>query len=68
MLSYGGVVGVRVALVDLQGQNLVCVDGKLEGVSFLNNFHYDKKNITVGRVYDIGKGKVIPWSTLKGYL
>ncbi len=32
MLSYGGVDGVRVALVDLQGQNLVCVDGKFEGV------------------------------------
>ena len=67
MLSYGGVDGVRVALVYLQGQNLVCVDGNLEGVSFLNNFP-DDKDITVWRAYDIGKGKVIPWSTLKGYL
>ena len=56
------------ACFDLQGQNLVCVDGKLEGVSFLNNFHCDKKDITVWRAYDIGKGKVIPWARLKGYL
>jgi hypothetical protein len=52
MLSYGGVDGVRVALVDLQGKNPVCVDGKLEVVRFLNNFHYDKKDITVWRAYD----------------
>jgi hypothetical protein len=66
MLSYGGVNGVRVALVNLKGQHVTCAEGKLEGISTLHNFSYDVKAITVWRAYDMGKGKIIPWSALQG--
>lgn len=66
MLSHGGIKGVRVALVDLKGDHSTTPEGKIEGVSTLNNFSYEKRGLVTWRAYDIGDGKVIPWSSLKG--
>lgn len=66
MLSYGGVHGVRVALVDLGGQHRTSAEDKIEGVSTLNNFSYEKRGLVTWKSYKIGKGNVIPWSNLKG--
>ena len=59
MLSYGGIPGVRVALVRDDQKPVSSVDDKLEGISTLNNFKYDNngKSLTVWKAYKIGKGK-----------
>ena len=65
ILSNSGVSGVRVALVDAGGiKHLKPI--KIVGISTLNNFVIDNKEITVWKAYDIGKGKVIPWAKLNG--
>ena len=65
ILSNGGVSGVRVALVDAGGiKPLEPI--KIVGISTLNNFVIDNKEITVWNAYDIGKGKIIPWAKLNG--
>lgn len=66
MLSYGGVRGVRVALVNLGIDHSTIPEGKIDGISTVNNFSYQKRGLTMWKAYDIGKGKFIPWSKLKG--
>ena len=67
ILSFGGLDGVRVALMD-QITTKVSVKGKWEGVSHLNNFLYpnDVLGVTLWRSYDIGEGKTLPWEKLPG--
>ena len=67
ILSFGGIDGVRVALVD-QITTKVSVKGKWEGVSHLNNFLYpnDSQGVTFWRSYDIGEGRKLPWRELSG--
>ena len=67
ILSFGGLDGVRVALVD-QITTMVSVKGKWEGVSHLNNFLYpiDVQGVTLWRSYHIGEGKTLPWEKLPG--
>ncbi|KAL9977576.1 hypothetical protein ACROYT_G014995 [Oculina patagonica] len=63
ILSHGGVRGVSVTLVNLRNQPPpISVQGKLEGVSTLNNFHYGNECLTVWKAFDVGNGKTIPWS------
>jgi len=66
ILSHGGVRGVRVTLIDSAKQHPISFQGKLEGVSSLNNFHYGDECLTVWKAYDVGEGKTIPWSQLQG--
>ena len=66
MLSYGGVRGVRVALVDAKEQLPSSLLGKLEGVSSLNNLYYGDESLIAWKAYDVGIGKTIPWSQLQG--
>ena len=47
-------------------QHPVSLQGKLEGVSNLNNFHYRDECLTVWKAFDVGEGKAIPWSQLQG--
>ena len=47
ILSHGGVRGVRVTLIDSTKQHPNSLQGKLEGVSNLNNFHYGEECLTV---------------------
>ena len=66
MTSYGGVKGVRVALVDLKPGHKTSTEGKIEGISTLNNFGYEESGLVTWKAYNIGKGRVIPWSSLQG--
>ena len=67
VLSYGGVKGVRVALVtDASQQPQQELSGRWNEISFLNNFLYQKDCVTVWKAFDIGQGKTIPWSQLQG--
>ena len=67
VLSYGGVKGVRVALVtDASQQPQQELSGRGSGISFLNNFLYQKDCVTVWKAFDIGQGNTIPWSQLQG--
>jgi hypothetical protein len=68
MLSYGGIHGVRVILIERKGQQLSSMQDRLEGVSTLNTFlyHDDAQSVTVWKAYDVGKGKPILSSELQG--
>ena len=66
ILSHGGVRGVRVTLTDSTKQHPISLQGKLEGVSHLNNFHYGEECLTAWKAFDVGEGKAIPWSQLQG--
>lgn len=69
ILSHGGVRGVRVTLVDSKKQQPpMTSQGKLEGVSYLNNFHYGDECLTVWKAFDVGEGKAISWSQFQGKL
>ena len=41
---------------------------KWEGVSLLNNFKYEESGIRAWRAFNVGRGKVIPWSQFEGVL
>jgi len=60
ILSHGGFRG------DSTKQHPISLQGKLKGVSSLNNFHYGDECLTVWKAYDEGEGKTIPWSQLQG--
>lgn len=67
MLSNGGLNGVRVVLVDA-GPEGECIvpEVKLAGVSSLNNFQYSEQGVTVWRAFEVGSGKLINQSQIKG--
>ena len=66
ILSHGGVRGVRVTLIDSTKQQPISLQGKLEGVSSLNNFYYGKECLTARKAFDVGEGKTIPWRPYHG--
>ena len=39
---------------------------KWEGVSLLNNFKYEENGIRAWRAFNVGPGKLIPWSKFEG--
>jgi len=41
---------------------------KWEGVSSLNNFKYEESGIRAWRAFNVGPGKLIPWSRFEGVL
>ena len=61
MESSGGVPSVRVTLCGPQPP-VKPPAIKWDGVSFLNNFEYTRDGIRIWRAYNVGKGKLIPWS------
>ena len=65
ILSHGGVRGVRVTLIDSTKQHPISLQGKVGGVSNLNNFHYGEECLTVWKAFDVGERKAIPWSQLQ---
>ncbi|KAK3745613.1 hypothetical protein QZH41_003631 [Actinostola sp. cb2023] len=65
ILSYTGVRGVRVCLVDMVMAK-VSQPMKIDGVSTLNNFGYTDEKLTMWKAYDIGEGKSITWSEQQG--
>ena len=66
ILSHGGVRGVRVTLIDSTKQHPISLQGKVKGVSNLNNFHYGEECLTVWKAFYVEEGKAIPWSQLQG--
>lgn len=67
MTSEGGIRGVRVSLVDAS-HIAALPDGKLEGITSLNNFSYEEDGLRSWRALDIGEGKKVKWSQLQGKL
>ena len=61
MESSGGIPGVRVTLCGPQSSEKPPTI-KWDGASFLNNMEYTKDGIRAWRVYNVGKGRFIPWS------
>ena len=55
MLSHGGVLGVRVALVEAKELNVLTQD-KWEGINSLNNFLYkdNGRDLTIWKAYEVG--------------
>ena len=66
MLSNGGVIRVRVAVVDVAIPTWGPPQVKLDGVSMLNNFEFSSEVVTVWRAFDAGQGKQISKSKLHG--
>ena len=64
MLANGGVPGVRVALVD--GIESSLPKAKMMGISFLNDFEFREEGIVAWKAFDVGDGKLIPWSQMDG--
>ena len=65
ILSYGGVHGVRVALIDVVDCG-ISVEGKWDGISILNNFLFNQDAVTVWKSYEIGEGRNVSWDKLQG--
>ena len=41
---------------------------KWDGISLLNNFEYDERGIRVGRAFNVGSGRVVPWAKFEGVI
>lgn len=66
ILSRGGISGVRVVLVDAALKKCIQPPIKWDGVSVLHNFKYTKKGVTVWKAFNVGKGKFVDISKIKG--
>lgn len=53
-------------MIDSTKQHPILLQGKLPGVSSLNNFHYGVECLTAWKAFDVGEGKTTPWSQLQG--
>lgn len=64
MLSHGGVPGARIALLP----DPVCdkLNIKWSGISKLNNFEFTCDGVQFWRAYQVGEGKLFPWSKFEG--
>ena len=64
LLSHGGIVGVRVAVMQSVEEEAVVDDNrKIVGINKLNNFEFKDEILVAWRAYDMGKGKEIPLET-----
>jgi hypothetical protein len=68
VLSEGGLSGVRVALVDADDTTIKSEVPlvKLPGISYLNNFEYTNKGVKVWKAFEVGTGKFLKRSEIKG--
>ena len=62
--SHGGIKGCRAAVVDVDTTRERNKDSKIPGISVLNNFQYEELGIRVWKAYDVGPGRLIPYSGL----
>lgn len=67
LLSHGGVNGVRVAVLPTI-QETPQHQGKIPGISKLNNFQYCGESLLAWRTYRIGVGKFFVLDKVKGTL
>ena len=62
--SHGGIKGCRAAVVEVDTTRERNKDSKIPGISVLNNFQYEELGIRVWKAYDVGPGRLIPYSSL----
>ena len=62
--SHGGIKGCRAAVVEVDTTRERNKDSKIPGISVLNNFQYEECGIRVWKAYNIGPGRLIPYSGL----
>ena len=62
--SRGGIKGCRAAVVEVDSTRERNKDNKIPGISVLNNFQYEEFGIRAWKAYDIGPGRLIPYSGL----
>ena len=62
--SHGGIKGCRAVVVEVDPTRERNKDSKIPGISVLNNFQYEDLGIRVWKAYDIGPGRLIPYSGL----
>ena len=64
LLSYGGIEGVRVAVMQSVEEEAVVDDNrKIIGINELNNFEFKDEILVAWRAYGMRKGKEIPLET-----
>lgn len=64
LLSHGGVPGARIAL--LPSPECDKLNVKWPGISKVNNFEFNSEGVKVWRAYQVGEGKLFPWSKFQG--
>ena len=47
-------------LIDTTKQHPISFQGKPEGLSSLNDFHYGEECLTAWKAFDVGEGKTMP--------
>lgn len=62
--SHGSIKGCRAAVVEVDTTRVRNKDSKIPGISVLNNFQYENGGIRVWKAYNIGPGRLIPYSDL----
>ena len=62
--SHGGIKGCRAVVVEVDPTRERNKDSKIPGISVMNNFQYEDLGIRVWKAYDIGPGRLIPYSGL----
>ena len=62
--SRGGLRGCRAAVVEIETANEVGKENKIPGISFLNNFSFEKNGILTWRAYNIGPGRYLRYDDL----
>lgn len=68
LLSYGGIEGVRVAVIPCIDDSSITRLQKIPGISKLNNFEFKGGKIVAWRAYGVGKGKKINKGKIQGKL
>ncbi|KAK3714749.1 hypothetical protein QZH41_004115 [Actinostola sp. cb2023] len=62
--SHGGIKGCRATVVEVDTTRERNKQNKMPGISVLNNFQYEESGIRVWKAYNIGPGRLIPYSDL----
>ena len=62
--SHGGIKGCRAAVVEVDTTRERNKDSKIPGISVLNNFQYEELGSRVWKAYDVGTGRLTPYSGL----
>ena len=62
--SLGGIKGCRAAVIEVDTTRERSKEKRIPGISVLNNFQHEEFGIRVWKAYDIGAGRLIPYSAL----
>lgn len=62
--SHSGLKGCRAAVVEVDASKETGIDNKISGISFLNNFQFEKNGIRAWKAYNVGPGRLLSYSDL----